>query len=369
MSISLLVDAPAFRAALEVDLSEAQHRVMLQTLSFEGDRTGRWLAACLHRCRARDRRVIVDSFNRVILGGRFVLAPSAIADARVQRGAGATERLLTRLHRRGVAVRLCSPLGRFLQRLPARNHKKSFVVDDVVYIGGLNITDHNFGWHDMMLRIHDDRVAEFMLEDLNTTWRHRPCAASASFDGLDIDISDGRSNQRMFARVFDVIDRARTDILVHTPYLMFPFVEHLARAARRGVHVTVITPAQNTIPALRSYIGNVALQHGLDLRVYGGRMSHLKAMLIDGSLLVTGSSNFDSLSYHRHQEIIAYVTRPEALSAFHDLVVVPDLACCEKTPAGRERGGPRRALGRARSWLLEARLRATSMALVAVSRP
>lgn len=356
MKMSLLIDAPAFRGALERDIAVARRRVALQTLSFEGDAVGRRLAVALHRCGAMDRRVIVDSFNRVMLSGRCLLAPAAVTDAAVQREAAITHRMLTRLHRRGVPVRMCAPLGRTLRRMPARNHKKSIIVDDVAYLGGFNFTEHNFAWHDMMLRIEDSDVAAFLHADFCATWQHAPCAASGSFPGIDIDVLDGRSNPQAFARLFDLIGAARSEIFVHTPYLMFPFVSRLAHAVRRGVRVTVVTPAHNTVPSLRRYIGHAAARHGFDLRIYPGRMSHLKAMLIDGESLIVGSSNFDYLSYHRHQEIVAYVSDVSLIRAFGERIVAPDLALSVRAPPA-SRG----------SLLTEARLRATSLALVALS--
>lgn len=357
MHMSLLIDADPFRTGLERDLAGARSAVLLQTLSFEGDGTGRRLARALHRCPALDRRVIVDSFNRAILSGSFLLAPSAIADPRLQREAGRTMMMLERLNRRGVPVRFCAPLGLLLRRLPARNHKKSIIVDDrVAWIGGFNFTDHNFSWHDMMLRIEDDRVAAFLREDFEATWQHRPRPLSRTFDGISIDVLDGRSNPAAFLRLFNRIRLARREIVVHTPYLMFPFTGQLAAAVRRGVRVTVITPEANTIPALRRYVAGAAAHAGFDLRIYQERMSHLKAILIDDECLVVGSSNFDYLSYHRHQEIVAYVTDRTVIEQFSTRVLAPDLAASVAVNATRQSGR-----------LLEVRLRLAGAALVAVS--
>jgi cardiolipin synthase A/B len=360
MNMSLLVDAAPFRQALDDDLAAANDSVLLQTLSFEGDSTGRHLAAALHRCSAQDRRVLVDSFNRAMLSCRFLLAPASIADEGLQKEVAATAIMLERLHRRGVPVRHGEPLGTMLRRMPARNHKKSILIDRrVSYIGGFNFSDHNFAWHDMMLRIEDERVGAFLAADYEATWERRPRACSATFDGLALHVLDGRSNRAAFTHLFNRIRAARRSIVVHTPYLMFPFTGHLAAAARRGVHVQVITPAHNTVPALRRYIVGAATRHGFDLRVYQGRMSHLKAILIDDDCLVMGSSNFDYLSYRRFHEIVAYVSDSGVIEQFRTRVLQPDLACSTAVAPSRLNG--------ALTHLLEARLRATSLALVALS--
>lgn len=358
MELSLLIDADEFRTALERDIAAARRSVWLQTLSFEGDTVGRRLAASLHRSVAPDRRVLVDSFNRVIISGAVVLSPAALASRAFQREAAATHVMLNRLNARGTAVRYCAPLGSMLRRLPARNHKKSIIIDgDIAYIGGINFTEHNFAWHDSMLRIRDPGAAAILHDDFLHTWAGRPRALHAELDGLTLDVLDGRTNARAFAALFDRIAAARRRIVVHTPYLMFPFTEHVAAAARRGVHVTVITPARNTVPALSAYIRRAARRHGFDLRIYPDRMSHLKALLIDDDALILGSSNFDYLSYHRHQEILATVSDRPTIQDFIARVLLPDLSRCVTPEPGMPRGP-----------FLEPRLRLASVALAAVSR-
>lgn len=57
---------------------------------------------------------------------------------------------------------------------------------------------------------------------------------------------------------------------------------------------------------------------------YPGGMSHMKAMTIDGELLVVGSSNFDFMSYHILEEHVVMTRDPEIVSAYLDRVWRPD---------------------------------------------
>lgn len=54
-------------------------------------------------------------------------------------------------------MRYPNPLGFLLWNYPPRNHKKIVVIDNTVYVGGLNFSDHNFSWHDMMVRFHSKK--------------------------------------------------------------------------------------------------------------------------------------------------------------------------------------------------------------------
>ena len=69
----------------------------------------------------------------------------------------------------------------------------------------------------------------------------------------------------------------------------------------RGVSVTIVTPQINNWGFFSEYARLESTRSEIDLRFYQGRMSHLKAMLIDDQHLIAGSSNFDYLSYRMYQ--------------------------------------------------------------------
>ena len=109
-----------------------------------------------------------------------------------------------------------------------------------------------------------------------------------------------------------------------SPYLTFPFVEALERAAGRGVTVQLITPLPNNKPIVRDYLVRAAARAGLDLRLTP-KMIHLKGMLLDETTLILGSSNFDFVSYHAEEEFVAVVTDAALAEDFRRRVVGPAL--------------------------------------------
>ena len=102
--------------------------------------------------------------------------------------------------------------------------------------------------------------------------------------------------------------------MVQSAYLTFPFFDYLAEAAGRGVAVTLVTPKDNNKPRFSAYTEWAAARAGAAVRLYDGRMSHIKAMLVDDEALVVGSSNFDYLSFHTQQEVLAIVRSPEVIA-------------------------------------------------------
>jgi cardiolipin synthase len=318
----LLVGAAAFWTALAKDLAAARHRVLVQAMTFEGDGAGSMVAQAIMASRAADRRVLIDHFSTFKISDCFVHGPTACRDPALRREIADTRRLFSRLAEAGVGLRITNPAGPLLLGLAARNHKKLVVVDDVAYLGGINFSDHNFAWHDLMVRIGHPDVAAFLADDFAATFAGRSRSVTANFQDLRIISLDGSNNAAGFREIIDLIAAARHRIQVVSPYLTFPFIAPLADAVTRGVTVELFTPRDNNKRVVRDYLLDAARRAGIHL-VLGAGMAHLKAMLIDARLLIVGSSNFDFVSYHCEEELIA-VSRNRALAqAFLEQVVAP----------------------------------------------
>jgi cardiolipin synthase len=327
MKAELLVDYNEFWARLSADISRASRSVFVQTFAFEGDAVGKQLASAMLSSAATDQRVLADSFTRVVLSDRFRYSPANFFDEDLRQEARETAAMLTGLKSAGVRIKFTNPYGFSPRRLLSRNHKKLIVLDGTAaYIGGINFSEHNASWHDLMLRIEDETVAEFLRQDFLSTWSGRDRVSQQQFDGIELLIADGRTNHTAFQRVLDLIDGAQQTIFVESPYITYPFYERLRAATRRGVGVKIVTPGQNNWRFFRNYARLESARSAIDLRLYQGGMSHLKAMLIDGETLIAGSSNFDYLSYRIHQELLAVITEPEVVADFSRRVMVPDLA-------------------------------------------
>ncbi len=329
--IEILVDSEEFWNRLEADIASAEEYVHIQTMSFEGDRVGHLLSAALMACDATDRRMLVDSYSQRMISDRFLLSPLNWFDCALWKEVFNTWRLVDRLRSGGVAVKWTNPMDPLLVRFPARNHKKIVLVDDrIVYLGGINFCEHNFQWHDMMLRIEHPDIARFLRNDFMATWDGQDVCATGDFGTMKLYLFDGRCNGSLLAAIFDLIAGATEEIYVVSPYVSFPFFDKLRQAEQNGAVVTLITPEKNNKGIIRDYILWEAQRSGFDLRLYQGGMSHLKAVLIDDSILIMGSSNLDYFSSTLQQEIIAIITDQAVIAAFKARVIVPDLTNCIK---------------------------------------
>lgn len=326
MKIELLVDGHDFWTRLKEDLGRATRRAYIQTFSFEGDRVGRALGRALEECGAEDRRLLIDSYSLLYHSDRVIPGPAWL-DRSFRKEVRITHRWVRRLRRQHVAVKFCNPLGPPLANLVRRSHKKLAVIDGrIAYLGGINFSEHNFAWHDMMFRIESPELGSALAGDFRASWNGTPAKMDRWVGPIRLISLNGRGNSRGLEPIIDAMRSATTSIDVLSAYLSHPFTSELGAARQRGVHVRVLTPGRNNKANLGRHIRWAAHRYGFDVFTLPGGMSHLKAMLIDGELLVAGSSNFDFLSYHVLEELL-FVSRDRTMVApFVDRVWEPGFA-------------------------------------------
>jgi cardiolipin synthase len=328
---SLLIGSDNFWKRAAEDIGRARSRLLVQAMTFEGDAAGQAVAEAVRQSDAADRRVLVDDYTRVVVSDHFVLSPHYLLSKAFRAEIRATRAMFSGLAAAGIGVRVTNPIAGSLLRYGVRNHKKLIVADDVAYLGGLNFSDHNFAWHDLMLRIEGPGPADFLAGDFDATWRSEAGFREAAFDGLRLCALDGRTNAAGFAPLFEAIEQASERICVVSPYLSFPFVEALAAAARRGIEVELLTPLANNKPMVLYYLLDAARRAGFRVGLMG-HMSHLKGMVIDGRLLVLGSTNYDFPSYHSMEEHMALIEDAALIRAFEAEVLAPIRADLLPTP-------------------------------------
>ena len=326
-ALRLFVDSPAFMEQFERDVASAERSVCVQTMSFEGDEAGRRLAGALESRPDLERTLIVDRYSLYDVNDRFLPWPPNACSPALWRELAGTLRVTRRLSAGGVTVFWTNPVGLLFRKFVGRNHKKLVLVDDrIAYFGGINVCDHNFGWHDVMLRVEDPELGAFLREDVRATLRGENLPWRARFGDIEVILLDGVRNEELNEPVFALIRDARRSIDIESAYLTYPFSDRLAEAVRRGVRVTLIAPERNNKPKLDGYTQWACANAGIALRLYKGRMLHTKAMLVDDAALVIGSSNFDALSHLIQQELMAIVRDPRLIEEYRRDVLEPDLA-------------------------------------------
>lgn len=316
----LFVGSGPFWEQARRDMQAARKRLLVQAMTFEGDSAGSAVAAAVVASKASVRRVLVDDYSRHVINDRFV---ALTCDPAVHAEARATRAMFGSIQQGGAELRITNFVGKNPFAYPLRNHKKLILADGVAWIGGINFSDHNFAWHDMMLRIEDDEVADWLAGAFDNDWEGRPQTSVGEFgDALQLLNLDGRGNAAAFAPLLAQFGAATRSIELISAYPSFPFIDALADTARRGVPVTIYTPRANNKPIMRDYLLGAATRSGINIRLLP-EMTHVKAALIDGEVLVAGSSNFDFVSVRANAEYVAWIRDPDLIADFSARLLEP----------------------------------------------
>ncbi|MBX3750276.1 MAG: PLDc N-terminal domain-containing protein [Opitutaceae bacterium] len=344
--LDLLTNGEEAYAALEAGINGARESIHVTTFILGRDDTGRRLVRLLAR-RAREGvkvRLLLDAVGCMFLSRDF----------------------LHPLREAGGEVQWFMPVIPFTSRGSAnlRSHRKIAVFDHATAIvGGHNLAREYMGpvvlkkrWADFGARI-EGPAAALLNEVFIADW----CFASGqSADHLHAEIPvafalqpRGACDLQVIASGPDVpgdplyegivamIQGAVHSIVVITPYFIPDEVllRSLIVKTRAGREVTVVVPARSNHPvtdfARRHYLRELR-RAGAKVLLYRPGMMHSKAIIVDDTLALFGSANFDLRSLFVNFEIGVLVhTTPEVLAirAWADRL----MTACEPPPAGQPR--------------------------------
>ena len=319
-SWELLIDGAQFFPRLLADIEAATSDVHILIFGFkEGEIGNRFRDLLVDKVAAGvGARVLTEStFSQPAFGSK------AFYDSMVDRGVqvvaneGAFLDLDGSLEARKVDWRF-DDLGHF-------DHRKVVIVDGrVAYVGGPGIEDHYLtGTHDLMLRLEGPIVAQLQAVFL-LSWHFQGGALPVTSDGLDrffppipepvaaegvameiLHNNPGEGHLPIRTAFREAVDGAQRRLFVISPYLAdHTILRGLVAAARRGVEVRVIVPADpHSLPAKASvrHWFQALRDAGADVREHP-EMAHAKVVLADDTVLA-GTANLDALSLRQNWEL------------------------------------------------------------------
>ena len=241
-------------------------------------------------------------------------------------------RALSPLTEAGGRVAFFEPLLRL--RMPRygnlRNHRKVVVVDErIALAGGLNVAREYLGpqpdparWRDLAFVIEGPAVAplaELVRSDwafATGEWTPRDPGpareARVAEPGARIQIVPSGPDvpdDPLRAAILTALFSARARAWVVTPYFVpdDALVGALAVAARRGVDVRLLLPERSNHRladlSRGQYLRDLA-RAGARVQLYTPTMVHAKALVVDETLAMIGSANFDMRSLYFDYEVM-----------------------------------------------------------------
>lgn len=341
-------DGARAQQALWSMIDGARERIDIATFLVGDDRFGRELANRI-ALRVRDGiavRVLIDGVG-ALLDGRGVrgLLLAAGADVRAFRPP-----LRLSVH----------PLSNL------RNHRKAVIVDGrLMWAGGRNLSAHYFPveasqppWIDLSFDVRGAPVTR-ALAQFDQDWSTTPgpeshvhvpvapgrlagasaCAADAVTTGPRgcaqfVPSGPDQGNDTLYSVLLAGTYRAERSMRIVTPYFVIDeaLKEGLRLAALRGVDVTIVLPRRSN-HRIADWARSRALRElaaaGVRARCVEG-MLHAKAVVIDDTLCMCGSANFDvrSLLLNYESTLLCYSAREiDWLSRWIDDVARSAAAC------------------------------------------
>ena len=280
-------------------INQAKSRIFFESFIWKADAVGQAFKDALIEAANRGVKVYVvfDEFANLVVPRSFFVFPKNIA---------------VRRH----------PLiasGFRFPRNTGRDHRKLLVVDDDVgFLGGYNIGSlYATDWRDTHARLTGDIVWDVQnaFVDFWNLWSGRPRAALPDFGSAswqpEIRIHRNIPRNMVYpirGIYLNAIDRASHHIYMTHAYFIpdSDVLTALVRAARRGVDVRIIIPAEsNHIVAdwlSRGFYSHL-LRSGVRLLLYQGAMVHAKTATIDGQWSTIGTANIDRISLLGNYEI------------------------------------------------------------------
>lgn len=211
-----------------------------------------------------------------------------------------------------------------------RNHRKIVVVDGRVgYVGGMNVADRYINgpkwgnWRDTHVRIEGKGVqglqSTFLIDwfvvskSLITARKYFPPLKSYGSNMMQIVTSTPYNSPKEIMQGFmQGIFGAKKSIYIQTPYFIPPdsLSEALIAASTRGVDVRLMVPRRSDTLlvqlASRSYFKKL-MKAGIKIYFYEPGFMHSKLTVIDDSLTLIGSVNFDVRSFEQNLEVEAFI--------------------------------------------------------------
>lgn len=324
---TLLYDGPATYRTIFEAIERARDHVNVEFYIIEDDEMGR-------------------AFSELLLGkAREGVAVNLMYDSVGSRGT--PREYFQRLRDGGVQVLEYNPVNplraRTGWRVNNRNHRKLVIADGrVAFTGGINVSDvyasgsapvgsssrsardsRAAGWRDTNVRMEGPAVAQLQRLFLET-WAKQGGQALAERDWYPklkpqgthpvriVASARGDAGPAIYVALLSAIAHAEKSVHITMAYFVpdRQTVETLARAAARGVDVTLVLPSYTDFWAVfhagRSHYSDL-LDAGIRIYERQAALLHSKTVVIDGVWSTVGSSNMDWRSFLHNQEVNAVI--------------------------------------------------------------
>lgn len=278
--------------------------------------------------RGVDVRINVDSVSERYVHGDLDLLPvvSRKKKAIENEKNRLTNGLLGRLVEGGVKITVMNPPGIIAKLLPVsgRNHIKMYIVDDIVWLGGLNFYDKAFSNLDFVVRFDQTDIVRASIAQFEMVNERKPLndyIVDCEGDYRLVIDSGKRGVSLIYDEALKLVDSSKKSIVFVSQLVPEgQILDSLLEKACGGLSVTIITshPTDKTFtkyPLKWSYTRfKRRIRKREDLKfIHLDRKVHAKLIIVDEQVAFFGSHNFVDAGVLMGTEEIAVRTRDTGL--------------------------------------------------------
>jgi len=218
-----------------------------------------------------------------------------------------------------VKVNFLNPPDRIQKIFPfmGRNHIKIYIVDNVAWLGGVNICDASFKSVDFVVKISDSEVVEALAEQFVSGNQEKE-DNQIDFEEGTVLIDGGKPGKSIILKaaqyMVDIAERKVRNISFFTPD--GPFLKSLSEAQKRGVDVEVL----KSIATSGIYV-LLDLVNRINMNVKKRKVPftevedsvHAKLLIVDDEKVLFGSHNLMASGVNAGTQEIAFFSSHPAL--------------------------------------------------------
>jgi cardiolipin synthase len=357
--VKLLLSPGETKQALLDAIHQARHSFYIETFIWHDDTAGLEIAKALGERKQQAERLGQPFDAKVLIDSMGV---------QDQPTGKSGQAIIDLLRSYGVEVQIFNPHYVSLKALGVPiTHRKLYISDNISFIsGGRNIADEYLNptwspkgspepaWHDLAYQVTGDETAR-IVQAFGDDWEKAggsplatPAVSHPALGGsarVQTVVTDPEAHDYEIRAVHaKAIQAAQRQIVAIYPYFSDEtLIQELidAKRAKPNLDIKVMLPdvSEGGVPGwfrtLHDDVAKRLLTAGIQVRFYGGdlandhverRGSHMKALLVDDSLLSIGSANADARSFHDNYELNSLIADPGAIADFEKRVVQPDWA-------------------------------------------
>jgi phosphatidylserine/phosphatidylglycerophosphate/cardiolipin synthase-like enzyme len=292
------------------EAKKAKRRIWIQTMYFEtGKRTKAFEDALINAAKRKlDIQLVIDWSTRRHAVDKIHLYPifplSKHKREKLKQFSKEAKKMFKRLRDAGVKTLLANQPGVNGNLIPIlrRNHSKIFIVDDIVWTGGINLNDPAFDNIDFMIKFKNPKI-------VNAIEKQFPQLSKNPVKDYLVDLDDdyrllvdnGRYNRSIiYSHALKMIERAKEEIIFISQYVPDgALLKKLVKKANERVKVIIITshkehkvftkfPYTPFYSRLKSRI-----KHNPYIKiVHCSKKVHAKLLEVDKKEVIFGSHNF-----------------------------------------------------------------------------